>query len=491
MRMQLLARAATILGVIGACIALDSANRAIAIGVLYGDPGWAFAYDGDEAFYNDPDGPNPDYVNGEDQNLPGGRSGTAALVDPGSGPPAWIHWGQQWEGSAPGDPLGGTPTGVLFPPLPPPAPGGVATYTGGDGVSFLRIQDPGFPNSFGWPDKDAQVGPGEPRQEGNNRRMLFGHDIAEDSTFSGRTAVIDNGVTISFRARLSTRATAPLDDFFFESGLTLADTAPWPDDGLGYEVSNNGRGMFMLTQTRTTGGLGQMAFSLLDDNTVNMEALSANVGTKRGLVMNNRWNAANQSVNTNDATPATANIFEIPHEDLDEWQEFWITIAQLPAPVDGNTHEINVYHNGSLTPQTFQTFLSSENEFDDSAFLGMGLSSDSRQGAFDVDFVAYKEGVHVPTLPPMGLPGDYNEDGKVDSADYVVWRKNNNTSNPLPNDGGLGTPIGSQHYNLWVDNFGSMAGSGSGSALGAVPEPSSFLLFALGAIIADVARRRF
>jgi hypothetical protein len=315
--------------------------------------------------------------------------------------------------------------------------------------------------------------------------MLFGHDIAKDPTFSGDTAVIDNGITLSFRVRLATRATGPLDDIFLEGGSSPEEIVPWPEDGLGYEVSNNGRGMFMVTQTKPA-AFGQMAFSLLDDNTVNIEALAANVGTKRGLAMNNRWNAL-QSVNINDATPATANIFEIPHEELDEWQEFWITIAQLPAPVDGNTHEINVYHNGSLTPETFQTFLSPENEFDDSAFLGMGLSSDSRQGAFDVDFVAYKEGVHVPVLP--GLAGDYNEDGKVDAADYVVWRKNNATNNPLPNDDNLGSPIGPDHYDLWAANFGSMA-PGSGSSLAAVPEPSAILLCGLGAIVLRCARRR-
>src|SRR5207244_936788 len=29
------------------------------------------------------------------------------------------------------------------------------------------------------------------------------------------------------------------------------------------------------------------------------------------------------------------------------------------------------------------------------------------------------------------------------------------TTNPLPNDNGLGTPIGTAHYNLWRSNFGS------------------------------------
>ena len=62
----------------------------------------------------------------------------------------------------------------------------------------------------------------------------------------------------------------------------------------------------------------------------------------------------------------------------------------------------------------------------------------------------------------VGLDGDYNGDGRVDAADYVVWRKTD------------GTPAG---FNLWRANFGNMLGSGAG-AVGSsqVPEPSMFVL---------------
>ena len=46
------------------------------------------------------------------------------------------------------------------------------------------------------------------------------------------------------------------------------------------------------------------------------------------------------------------------------------------------------------------------------------------------------------------LPGDYNFDGTVDAADYVVWCKNNGTNNTLPNDP-IGGMIGPAHYNQW------------------------------------------
>jgi hypothetical protein len=81
--------------------------------------------------------------------------------------------------------------------------------------------------------------------------------------------------------------------------------------------------------------------------------------------------------------------------------------------------------------------------------------------------------------PPFGAPGDYNDDGSVDAADYIEWRKNNGTNNGLPNDNGLGTPIGPAHYNLWRQNFGSTAGAAAAaSPAHGAPEPNAAWLAA-------------
>lgn len=64
------------------------------------------------------------------------------------------------------------------------------------------------------------------------------------------------------------------------------------------------------------------------------------------------------------------------------------------------------------------------------------------------------------------LDGDFNQDGTVDAADYVVWRE------------GLGTVYGSGDYTLWRENFGKTAG-GEGSWFAAqVPEPNAAALIA-------------
>ena len=64
-------------------------------------------------------------------------------------------------------------------------------------------------------------------------------------------------------------------------------------------------------------------------------------------------------------------------------------------------------------------------------------------------------------------PGDFNGDGKVDAADYVVWRKY---------DGNDATG-----YATWRANFGTPAGSGA--AVATVPEPPAALLMIVAVAI--------
>jgi hypothetical protein len=73
---------------------------------------------------------------------------------------------------------------------------------------------------------------------------------------------------------------------------------------------------------------------------------------------------------------------------------------------------------------------------------------------------------------PGSIIGDYNGNGTVDAADYIVWRKNLGTSNALPNDSTPGM-VTSEDYNAWRANFGKNAPVGAGLASeAAVPEPN-------------------
>jgi hypothetical protein len=95
------------------------------------------------------------------------------------------------------------------------------------------------------------------------------------------------------------------------------------------------------------------------------------------------------------------------------------------------------------------------------------------------------------------LSGDYNRDGTVDAADYVVWRKTLNQTLE-PGSGADGTGPGGEpdglvtslDYDLWRSQFGvTPSPAGSGMEGVAVPEPTAWAV-ALGAVPAIRRGRR-
>ena len=113
-------------------------------------------------------------------------------------------------------------------------------------------------------------------------------------------------------------------------------------------------------------------------------------------------------------------------------------------------------------------------------------------GAFSIDEI--RIGPNFADVVPS-LPGDYNQDGAVNAADYTVWRDNLGSATSLPNDDTAG--VGPDDYTRWKTHFGESIGSGNGSAatgsasaLATVPEPAAALLLALGLLVAPILRCR-
>lgn len=92
----------------------------------------------------------------------------------------------------------------------------------------------------------------------------------------------------------------------------------------------------------------------------------------------------------------------------------------------------------------------------------------------------------------VNLLGDYNGNGVVDAADYVVYRATLGSSGTaLAADGNGNGVIGAGDYDVFRSNFGHQAGSGAGVASAAVPEPSAIVLGMVGVFVfLGGARRR-
>ncbi len=111
--------------------------------------------------------------------------------------------------------------------------------------------------------------------------------------------------------------------------------------------------------------------------------------------------------------------------------------------------------------------------------IGLSTSTDGAQ-VYQID------NFRLLTAISQGVPGDYNGNGVVDMADYVLWRN----GGPLQNE--INTPgtVDASDYTAWRANFGNHAGSGSGFGSAAVPEPTSLGLLFVAVVAGLVNRRR-
>jgi hypothetical protein len=294
-------------------------------GVDYGDPdgGWTYIYTGDAA------APGADYT---------ALDGT------------WTHdnGSDSWDESEIGSGL----------------PGGVNALSE-DGVNFVRLQETGDPRDYGESDP-------------SNRKIYFGHSLTDELTADVADTILNNGVTISFRARLST--TPPLDDLHPDGG---GATSPWPAEGDGYVVHDGGKGSFGICQANPTTTISFCLALASDDDEFETN----------GLVMN-KLNGTSPSgdVDLQGDEPGTVNI--LPIDDVTIWHEFWINIE---ADNSGQgSHVVTIYVDGDASaPSTFYVTAGSSSDLTGTN-LELGVGATPQSGAIDVDFLAYKEGIITP-----------------------------------------------------------------------------------------------
>jgi len=301
-------------------------------------------------------------------------------------------------------------------------PGGVSALN--EAVSFIRIQD-AFPR--------------DPGAEPSNRKIYFTHDLAAQGAPSD---LLDTGVTISFRIRLAT--TPPLDP--------LDGSSPWPDGGDGYNVHDGGKGNIGIRAAN--GKLLSFCLILASDN----GALAG----RQGLTMNSlSGTSPSKGVDTGEGT---LNLLEIA--DLTAWHEFFVNIQGDTS--EGGTHLVTIWMDGSSEPSQFHVTAGTGSDAAGS-YLAMGCGSTGQSGAFDVDFFAYKAGLHQPT------GGIVNQAPDVEAGDdQTKWLRSSSVTFELDgqvSDDGVGEPNG-----YLAVQWRRIGGSGEGPILfipdGTVPNPS-------------------
>jgi uncharacterized protein YjbI with pentapeptide repeats len=160
--------------------------------------------------------------------------------------------------------------------------------------------------------------------------------------------------------------------------------------------------------------------------------------------------------------------------EADAWDSTISFAAGIPVTL-GGTLELTFDDDVSLATQIGRTF----DLFDWTGVSPIGAFTVASSYIWDLSQL-YTTG-DITFLAEAGLSGDFNGDGSVDAADYVVWRKTGGTQ---------------QGYDTWRANYGRVAGGGGSdgnrSALPAVPEPTGLALVA-GAVLGPALgyRRRF
>jgi hypothetical protein len=120
-------------------------------------------------------------------------------------------------------------------------------------------------------------------------------------------------------------------------------------------------------------------------------------------------------------------------------------------PTDGQYHDLTFTLTGLHAMASIDAF-------------GINLGAHTSNLLMDVDSVQF-------TTVSGGVAGDYNGNGVVDMADYVLWRN----GGPLQNEVNTVGTVDASDYDAWRSRFGNTSGSGSLNGA-AVPEPGSAAL---------------
>jgi hypothetical protein len=106
-------------------------------------------------------------------------------------------------------------------------------------------------------------------------------------------------------------------------------------------------------------------------------------------------------------------------------------------------------------------------------------------GIFQITRTLHTDRLVAAIVDGVSLHGDYNGDGTINAADYVVWRDALSADTPLLNDPTPGS-VDQSDYEYWRAHFGEALDSSSAAL---VPESSTLALVNLAAALCLIQRR--
>jgi hypothetical protein len=130
------------------------------------------------------------------------------------------------------------------------------------------------------------------------------------------------------------------------------------------------------------------------------------------------------------------------------------------------------------------------NPFDGGTWADSMLGMASRtltDGAWDswafempISFTTYAENPEPADRPSS--PGDFNHDGRIDAADYSLWRHTFGSMSDLAADASGNGTVDAADYVIWRDRFAEEVADSSAAVAGNVPEPTTVSLVAFTAL---------
>jgi hypothetical protein len=153
----------------------------------------------------------------------------------------------------------------------------------------------------------------------------------------------------------------------------------------------------------------------------------------------------------------------------DEWNSLITFQPGIPVTL-GGTLELTLADGVDATKQVGRSF----RIFDWTGAAPTGAFSVSSPYTWDLSKLYITGDVTLVATP--AIPGDFNSDGKVDPADYLVWRN------------ALGSIYTQEDYNVWRANFGRTLALGVAAGVATVPEPSTMLILLSFPLIAWTPR---